>query len=94
MAATPTEINDFKATVMFKQVEIANILTNILSIGGRVENEIYLIKLQAINEYCNIIIDYFSEDDYENKNFFTVTEFLDIIEHFNDLCNSNYSIDL
>ena len=92
--ATPTEINDFKATIMFKQVEIATILTNALSVGGRFDNNIYLIKLQAINEYCNILIDYFSESDYENKNFFTVDEILDIIEHFNDLCNSNYTIDI
>jgi len=94
MAATPTEINDFKATVMFKQVEIANIITNVLAIGGRSDNEVYLIKLQAINEYCNIIIDYFSEDDYENDNFFTVDEILEIIDHFNDLCNSDYSINI
>jgi len=92
--ATLTEINDFKATVMFKQVEIANIITNVLAIGGRVDNEVYLIKLQAINEYCNIIIDYFSEDDYENNNFFTTDEILEIIDHFNDLCNSDYSINL
>jgi hypothetical protein len=94
MAATVTEINDFKATVMFKQVEICNILTNILGIGGRVDNNIYLIKLQAINEYCNIIIDYFSESDYENKNFFTITEIKEIIDHFNDLCNSDYTINI
>jgi hypothetical protein len=92
--ATPTEINDFKATVMFKQVEICNIVTRILSINGRSENNIYIIKLQAINEYCNIIVDYFSEDDYENNNFFTVAEFRDILTHFNDLCNSNYNIDI
>jgi hypothetical protein len=92
--ATPTEINDFKATIMAKEVELCTILTNILSIGGRFENNIYLIKLQAINEYCNILIDYFSEDDYENDNFFTIDEIKDIIEHFNDLCNTNYTIDI
>jgi hypothetical protein len=94
MAATVQEINDFKATIMFRQVEISNILTNILAIGGRVDNNVYLIKLQGINEYCNILIDYFSETDYENKNFFTVDEIKQIIEHFNDLTNSDYNINL
>jgi hypothetical protein len=94
MAATLQEINDFKATIMFRQVEISNILTNILAIGGRVDNNVYLIKLQGINEYCNILIDYFSETDYENKNFFTVDEIKQIIEHFNDLTNSDYNINL
>lgn len=94
MAATLQDINDFKATIMFRQVEISNILTNILAIGGRVDNNVYLIKLQGINEYCNILIDYFSETDYENKNFFTVDEIKQIIEHFNDLTNSDYNINL
>lgn len=92
--ATPTEINDFKATIMAKQTDIAMVVTNLLSVGGRFDNNIYLVKLQAINEYCNILIDYLSESDYENKNFFTTTEILDIIEHFNDLCNTNYTINL
>jgi hypothetical protein len=94
MAATVQEINDFKATIMFKQVEISNILTNILAIGGRVDNNIYLIKLQGINEYCNILIDYFSESDYENNNFFIIDQIKDIIDHFNDLTNSNYTINI
>jgi hypothetical protein len=92
--ATVQEINDFKATVMFKQVEICKTLTRILSINGRSENEVYLIKLQGINEYCNIIIDYFSESDYENNNFFTISQIKEIIDHFNDLCNSDYSINI
>jgi hypothetical protein len=94
MSVTTQEINDFKATVMFKQVEICKILTRILSINGRSGNEVYLIKLQGINEYCNIIIDYFSESDYENNNFFTISKIKEIIDHFNDLCNSDYSIDI
>lgn len=94
MAATPTEINDFKATIMSKQVEIGNTLVTLLSINGRSENGQFLTKFRSINSYSNILIDYFSEDDYENNNFFTIDEIYEIIEHFNDLCNSDYTITL
>ena len=94
MAATTQEINDFKATVMFKQVEICKTLTRILSINGRSENEQFLTKFRSINSYSNILIDYFSKDDYANNNLFSIEEIYQIIEHFNDLCNSDYSITL
>jgi hypothetical protein len=94
MAATTQEINDFKATIMAKQSEIGNSLVTLLSINGRSENGQFLTKFRGINSYTNILIDYFSEPDYTNNNFFTVDEIYEIIEHFNDLCNSDYTITL
>ena len=94
MAATSTEINDFKATVESVQSQIGNSLVTMLSINGRSENEEYLTKFRSINSYVNILIDYFSESDYTNNNFFTIDEIYEIIEHFNDLCNTDYTITL
>jgi len=94
MAVNPTEINNFKATVQSVQSQIGNTIVNILSINGRSENEDILTKFKLINIYCNILIDYFSQDDYEDNNFFTTDEIWDIIQHFNNLCNTNYNIDL
>ncbi len=94
MAASPTEINDFKATIMSKQVEIGNSLVTLLSINGRSENDQFLTKFRSINSYSNILIDYFSESNYTDNNFFTVDEIYDVIGHFNDLCNSDYTITL
>jgi hypothetical protein len=94
MAATPTEINNFKATIQSKQSEIGNTITNILSINGRAENEEILSKFKLINIYGNILIDYFSQDPYNTYNFFTTDEIWDIVQHFNELCNTDYSIDL
>jgi hypothetical protein len=94
MAATTQEINDFKATIMSKQSEIGNSLVTLLSINGRSENTQFLTKFRSINSYSNILLDYFSELDYTNNNFFTVDEIYDVIGHFNDLCNSNYTLTL
>lgn len=92
--ATPTEINNFKATIEAKQSEIGKTISNILSINGRAENEQILTKFKLINIYSNIIIDYFSKSDYSVDNFFTIDEIWNIIQHFNELCNTDYNIDL
>ena len=94
MAASPTEINDFKATIESVQSQIGNTIVKILSINGRSENEDILTKFKLINIYVNIMIDYFSQDDYENNNFFTEDEMYEIIQHFNELCNTDYTITL
>ena len=92
--ATTQEINDFKASLLVQQTEIGNSLVTLLSINGRSENEQFLTKFRSINSYSNILIDYFSKDDYANNNLFSIEEIYQIIEHFNDLCNSDYSITL
>ena len=92
--ATTQEINDFKATVMFVQSNIGNTIVNILGLQGRNGNEDLLTKFKLINIYSNIIIDYFSEPNYNLYNFFTTDEMYEIIERFNHLCNTNYTITL
>lgn len=92
MAATTQDINDFKATIMSSQSQIGNSLVTLLSINGESENSKFLTKFRSINTYSNILIDYFSQDDYANNNFFTIQEIYEIIEHFNDLCNTDYTI--
>jgi len=92
--ATPTEINNFKATLEVQQAIIGNTITNILSINGRAGNEEILTKFKLINIYSNILLDYFSKTTYNVDNFFTTDEIWEIIEHFNELCNTDYSITL
>lgn len=91
---TQEEINNFKSTIIYKQSLIGNIIVNLLSINGRAENEDNLTKYKLINCYVNILLDYFTESDYENNNFFTISEIKDIIRRFNNITNSDYSIDL
>jgi hypothetical protein len=92
--ATTQEINDFKATVMSVNTQVGNAFTNALSISGRSENEVYFKKFRSINIYTNILLDYFNETSYGQYNFFTTDEIYEIIEHFNDLSNTDYTINL
>lgn len=93
--ATQSEINDFVATVNWEVSTKGNILTNLISINGRDKNRLYELKFKLLNIYANIITDYFSQYPYYPNNFFlTLDEMYQVIDHFNTLCNTNYSITL
>lgn len=95
MAATTEEINNFKSTILSVVSVTGNDLTTALSISGRDENNIYFIKFRSISMYVDILIDYFSRDTgYATYNFFTIDEIYEIIDHFNDLANTDYTITL
>lgn len=91
---TQQEINDFKATIYYQQTIVGNAMTKVLQISGRQANEVYLIKFKLINCYANILLSYFSQTDYSNNNFFTTDEILEVLFHFNNLCNTNYNLNL
>jgi hypothetical protein len=92
--ATTQQINDFKATLMWEETRIGSILNNLLAINGRSENKNSELKFKLINIYTNIMIDYFNEPNYSTYNFFDIDQMYKIIEHFNDLCKTNYTITL
>lgn len=92
--ATQQEVNDFIATIMWQVSTLGNILTNLISIQGLSKNMFSLFKFRLINMYSNILIDYFSQYPYNVNNFFTTDQAYTIIDHFNTLCNTNYSITL
>ena len=92
--ATDQQVNDFKATIMWQQSNIGNIIVNLLGVEGREGNEDYLFKFKLINIYSNIIIDYFSQSPYNVGNFFTIDEIQEVILRLNHLMRTNYSIEL
>lgn len=89
---TQQEINDFKASIIYKQCEVGMIVTNIISITGRDYNEESIMKYNLIDMYCNILLDYFEKDTWETYNFFTKEEILQILKNFNALCHSDISL--
>jgi hypothetical protein len=90
--ATQLEVNDFTATVMWQVCTLGNIVTNLISINGLPKNMFYAFKFRLINMYANVIIDYFSQYPYNINNFYTTDQIYLIIDQFNNLCNTNYSI--
>jgi hypothetical protein len=54
----------------------------------------YKIRNTILGYYVEIMIDFFSQSDYDLNNFFTVDEVKDIMNRINRLCDSNYNLDL
>lgn len=91
---TNIEINDFKATIIYRQSQVGLILIKLLAINGRQENEEEISKYELIDIYCDIMLDYFVNTDYISNNFFTTDEFQDVLRNFNTLCSSDYNLNL
>jgi len=92
--ASQSDVNNFTSTVMWQVSTLGNILTNLISINGRPKNEFYAMKFKLINMYADVLIDYFSQYPYNVNNFYTTTQVATIIDQFNTLCSTNYSINL
>ena len=92
--ATQVQVNNFIATIMWQVSTLGNVLTNLISINGRPKNEFYAFKFKLINIYANVLIDYFRQYPYNVNNFFTTTQAYTLIDQFNTLCDTNYSITL
>lgn len=62
---------------------------------GRNNIECYKLKFRLLNHFVRIIIEYFNRGiSYSTKNFFTIAEARDIMQHINNLADTNYILDL
>jgi hypothetical protein len=92
--ATQQEINDFLFTVYSVQVRLGNDFSKLLEIEGERDNEFSKTKIILISYYSRILTDYFNQNNYSENNFFTIDEIKEIIQNFNDICNTDYTITL
>jgi hypothetical protein len=99
MAVTTTQVNDYLNSI---QVVISN-YTNDVCIKERLGNSNILcnrIKVVLLSACLDCIVGYFTpflngeEVTYEDNNFFTTEEILDIIQHINSICDSFYTLDI
>lgn len=96
MAATSTQINNFKYDIITATSIWFDKLSNRIALTGKY-NTCQEIKGNLLIAYLNIVVDYFDLDDtttYASNNFFTTTEIQDIIQHINNILKTNYCITL
>ena len=94
MAATANEINAFLFNIRVAFVEYGNEISKFQRLGRR-DIEGYKMNLRILQHLVRIVVDFFDRGvDYETKNFFTVSEIHDVIQHINNICGTNYMIDL
>lgn len=98
MAATQSQIDSYIASIRYVHSKFANKLATRERLG---HTDVYCdrIKLVLLGYYVRMLEDYFSQhddsgDSYEEYNFFTVAEATDIMQHINEICDSNYFLDI
>ena len=93
MSATATEREAFEYSILYDFIDYGAKLARFQKLG-RKELECYKFKFRLLNHFVRVLVDYLDSDDYENVNFFTVSEINDIIQHINNITGSNRWLDL
>ena len=92
MAASQEDINAYVFNVRSATSEfIKNIAQRRLL--GKKTNKCLNPKLALLVFFVRIVVEYFSSDDYENVNFFTIEEIKDIMQHINNICDTDFWIE-
>jgi hypothetical protein len=95
MAATQLEIDAYIADVRSAIADFGEYLSIRQRLGKK---DIYCdkIKLMLLSGYLDCICDYFlqypDDIDPDTTNFFTTEEIRDIMQHINNICDTNYII--
>lgn len=98
MAATQTQINSYVASIRYAHSQFVNKLATKERMG---HTDVFCgrIKSVLLGYYVRMLEDYFAQHDdagdtYEDYNFFTTTEATDIMQHINEICDTNYFLDI
>lgn len=93
MAATPTEIANYLASIYYAQSEYVDKLTVKERLGYK---EINYPRILAciLDCYIYTMEEYLSQADYANNNFFTTDEAEEIMYRINLICDTNFYLDL
>lgn len=93
MAASRQEILQYLTDIKYAQSAYMDDIILKERLGG---NNIFAdkVKTTILNNYVNIMVDYFEQADYTTSNFFTIVEIQNIIDRINIICDSNYIIKL
>ena len=93
MAATTDQINSYIASIRYAHA----IFSGKISAKGKISSKVKhceKLQLSLLGYYVRIMEDYFVKTDYENNNFFTVAEATDIMQHINEICKTNYFLNI
>lgn len=93
MAATTEQINAYLYNIRSAYVTYGNNLSNAQRLG-RTDLDCYKMKFRILKYLLRILVDYFDSSDYETINFFTKEEARDVMQHINNICGTNYMIEL
>jgi hypothetical protein len=91
MAATEQQITDYLTDILYAQ----SVYMDKVGLKERLgEPEIFKYRLRntILGFYVEILMNYFTQTDYENNNSLTTTEAKDIMSRINLMCDTNYNL--
>ena len=90
--ATSTEVEQYLTNVRNAFSDYGSNVSNASRLG-RTDVHSYQLKFRVLKYLVRIVIEYFSVVDYENDNLFTTDEIRDVMQHINNICNTDYMIE-
>ena len=93
MAATAGDIADYLVSIYYAQ----SVYTDKLILKEKLgHTDVFCdrIKTAILSCYVYLMVEYLSQVDYENNNFFTTDEAEEIMYKINRICDTNYYLDL
>jgi len=96
MAITQEDINEYLYGVRVAFVDYGFKLARYEQLGKTgVDVADIRIGFRLLQYFIRIVIDYFDEgSQWETINFFTKDEIRDVMQHINNICGTNYMLDL
>ena len=101
MAATLSQVNNY---ISYIRVGIADYVQKVTLKERLGHTDMFCNRQKVIllSAYLDIIVDYFNpfitanveDHSYHENNFFTTDEIRDIMQHINNICNTNYILAL
>ncbi len=95
---TQSEFNNYKLQIYWYSSQQAERLAKDKALGKDSTKD--MVNLMLLNAYIDIVNEYVLQDydeadeEDENINFFTRDEMEDIITHINDICGTQYNLNL
>jgi hypothetical protein len=93
MSATQDQINGYLYNVRSAYSTYGSNLAKAQRLG-RTDLDCYKLKFRALKYLLRIVSDYFNTPNYAVSNFFTTSEIRDVMQQINNICGTNYIIEL
>lgn len=101
MASTVAQVNNY---ISYIRVGIADYVDSVVLKEKLGHTDLFCErqKVMLLSAYLDCIIDYFTpfllagvdDHSYDTNNFFTTDEIMDVMQHINSICKTNYTLNL
>ena len=93
MAASTNDINSYLYNIECAHSDFGAQVANYEKLG-RTGIQIYKVKLLLLGHLVSVMQDFFNTPNYLTNNFYTTIQILPIIDGINNICGTEYTLNL